>query len=205
MDQPSRRRLTKTLIAGKALEIIDEDGLVGLSMRRLGAALGVEGMAVYRYYPEKEAILDQVVDLVMGDLWFPDAGLSWHENLRLVARTLRERALSHPNALPLVAARRLHTPLLDKVLTAAIDDMCVQGLELDAARSIVNALMSFVLGHCWLEVGAFVGEMPDTGGLTRAPVFAPDPLLTSDWTHPRTLQFEQGLEFLLGGAKRQRK
>ena len=68
MAPVNREPLGRVRIVTAALGVIDREGLVGLSMRRLGAELGVEGMALYRHYPQKEAILDQVVELVLSDL-----------------------------------------------------------------------------------------------------------------------------------------
>ena len=53
----SRAPLTRSRIAEAALAIVDRDGLDALSMRRLGAELGVEGMAIYRHFPNKAAVL----------------------------------------------------------------------------------------------------------------------------------------------------
>lgn len=49
--------LTVERICAAALAIIDEEGLPALNMRRLGASLGVDAMALYRHLPNKQAIL----------------------------------------------------------------------------------------------------------------------------------------------------
>jgi len=50
-----RAGLDQRRILGAAVQFIDEYGLRELTMRRLGAYLGVEGMALYRYVPGREA------------------------------------------------------------------------------------------------------------------------------------------------------
>lgn len=199
----NREPLDRARIAAAALGIIDWEGLVGLSMRRLGAELGVEGMALYRHYPQKEAILDQVVELVLSDLKYPEAERGrWQEHLRLVSRGLRERVLAHPNAMPLVAARWLSTSALAGVWTQAIAEMQSSSVSPADAHALVRAVMSFVLGYCWIEVGAFVGDMPDEGGLTRKPISIEESQAWSGFSQeePRSQQFEKGLDFLLSGA-----
>ncbi|WP_236794210.1 TetR/AcrR family transcriptional regulator [Amycolatopsis sp. GM8] len=47
-----------------ALRLIDADGLPGLTMRRLAAETGMTAMAVYRYFPDKRAVLDAVTGLI---------------------------------------------------------------------------------------------------------------------------------------------
>ena len=60
--------LTRERICAVALAIIDDEGLPALNMRRLGAGLGVDAMALCRHLPIKQAILDGVVDLVLDEL-----------------------------------------------------------------------------------------------------------------------------------------
>src|SRR5260221_11987060 len=67
----SRAPLTRSRIAEAALAIVDRDGLDALSMRRLGAELGVEGMAIYRHFPNKAAVLAGVVDALLSELVIP--------------------------------------------------------------------------------------------------------------------------------------
>ena len=60
----ARPSLTPEGIVQAALKIMDEDGYKSLSMRRLGAKLNVDPMAVYYHFPNKLALLDGVVELV---------------------------------------------------------------------------------------------------------------------------------------------
>jgi AcrR family transcriptional regulator len=200
LEKRGHKKLNRAMIAGAALEIIDREGLPGLSMRHLGNSLGVEGMALYRHFPEKEAILDQVVEMVLEGLVLPATGQGWHESLRAVASSLRERLLLHPNAMPLVAARWLHTPVLRNLAKAAVDDVTLAGFDQGSAYSVVHAIMSFVLGHSWLGVGGYVGEIPETGGLTRKPVAPVVPGLADGRQEAERLEFERGLDFLLKGV-----
>ena len=191
-------RLNRRRIAEAALEIVDRDGLPGLSMRRIGAELNVEAMALYRYYPQKDAILTEVVDLVIGQPVYRRGG-DWQSDLRLLSLELRARVLAHPNAMPLVAAQWLRAPALQSVIQEARAEVERAGID---AEAFLHALMSFVLGYSWLEVGAFVGSMPDEGGLTRRSV-SPDQLPAGRSARDRAIvseQFLAELEFLLAGA-----
>jgi AcrR family transcriptional regulator len=58
--------LDRERIARAALALIDDQGIDQLSMRRLGAALGVEAMALYHYFRNKAELLDGVLDLVLA-------------------------------------------------------------------------------------------------------------------------------------------
>lgn len=94
----SRRRIVET-----ALRLIDERGLDALSMRVLGAELGVEAMALYRHVADKGALLDGVVELLLEELGQdvrPEG--DWRDVMGDFGRGFRALALAHPNAFPLV-------------------------------------------------------------------------------------------------------
>ena len=58
--------LARERIVAAAMKIIDAEGLDALSMRRLGAELGVNPMAAYHYVPNKAALYDLVLEAVMA-------------------------------------------------------------------------------------------------------------------------------------------
>lgn len=64
----ARGSLTRELVLAQAVDYIDRHGLRALTMRRLAAELGVEAMALYRYVPGREALLDLVVETVVDEL-----------------------------------------------------------------------------------------------------------------------------------------
>lgn len=103
--------LSHAVISTAALALIDRDGIEAFSMRKLGAELGCEGMALYWYYPSKDEILDAVVDRMMTEVAAALDGNSsdWVATLREVARAYRRVAHAHPRAFPLAATRRFST------------------------------------------------------------------------------------------------
>jgi AcrR family transcriptional regulator len=88
-----------------ALAYLDEHGLPALSMRKLGARLGVEAMTLYHYVPNKDALLDGLVDRVMevalGGLGEPAPG-DWTPWMRQFAHSLRAAGLSLGRAMDVV-------------------------------------------------------------------------------------------------------
>ena len=66
---PGRRQLGRDQILREAVHLIDTEGRERLTMRRLGGELGVEAMALYRYIPGREQLLDGVVEYVMNELY----------------------------------------------------------------------------------------------------------------------------------------
>ena len=100
--EPEPRRGPKpSLSAGTvgraALDIADAEGLAALSMRALGARLGVAAMAIYRYVPNKEVLLELLLEAAYAQL--PDdlhAGSRWQARLRRVAMDAWNLYQAHP-------------------------------------------------------------------------------------------------------------
>ncbi len=199
-----------------AIEFIDEDGLPGLTMRRLGERLDVEAMSLYRYVPGKEDLLDAVVEtliLSMGEdgdvIRAPQDG--WQDFLQRLAHGIRRLALAHPKVFPLVASRPPEAPWLRPPLRSIewvelfLDGLVSEGFTDEAAVAGYRAFSSFLLGHLLLEVathGADVGPLdvledgsPDYADLSDAPtVCRLRPALSEDRA---AVEFEESLENLL--------
>ena len=105
-EPPSARTpLGRDRILKTAVRFIDDKGLRELTMRRLGAELGVEAMSLYRYVPGREALLDGVVETVIAEMYDdPDVVTvprdGWQDFLQRLAHGVRRVALTHPAAFP---------------------------------------------------------------------------------------------------------
>lgn len=103
--------VTRAAVLSAALEIVDRDGVEGLSMRRLAEAVGRDPMVIYRHVPNKAAVIDGVAEVVFTELSVDAAASDWVAEVRRVAREFRRVALAHPRAVPLLVTRPLATPL----------------------------------------------------------------------------------------------
>ncbi|HEY6621877.1 MAG TPA: TetR/AcrR family transcriptional regulator [Steroidobacteraceae bacterium] len=59
---------TKERIAATALHILECEGAEAVSMRRIATAVGITPMAIYHYFPNREALLRSIVDDEFGAL-----------------------------------------------------------------------------------------------------------------------------------------
>ncbi|AJT65160.1 hypothetical protein T261_3492 [Streptomyces lydicus] len=160
-----RAGLSRAQVLDAALDLVDREGLRGLSMRRLGGALGVEAMTLYHYVPHKEALLDGLVERVFAEALPPSAeGAPWQEQLRGYAAELREALLRHPGVLPLVVTRPMVTPAGLDAVERGLGALTAAGFPLGRALDALNALSLFVVGHTAGEVG--IGQDADPEGHT---------------------------------------
>lgn len=149
-DQPAqpRTQLTRERIVNAALALVDREGLSALSMRRLGADLGVDPMATYHYVPNKDALLDAIVEAVMADidLAVDDPCAPPEERIMTAAREYRDVMLAHANALPIVLSRGPRTPGAMRPVELLIGILRDAGLSPTQAMAGMNAIAATVRG-----------------------------------------------------------
>lgn len=154
------RGLTRQLIVESALEMIDQTGAHGLSMRSLAQQLNVEAMSLYRYVHGKEDLLEGVVALLMSDLTSTlqtKTGEHWQAFLQSVAHEVRRIASEHPMAFPLVATRHPAAPWLRpplrsiEVVNTFLTALISQGFTDAQAVGAYRSFSSFLLGQLLLE------------------------------------------------------
>lgn len=217
-DEPApsaRVPLSRDRIVSAALDFIDANGLPGLTMRRLGEQLGVEAMALYRYVPSKEELLDAVVESLVSDVRSDEVVLDapedgWQDFLQRLAHGVRRMALAHPKAFPLVASRPAEAPWLRPPLRSLewvetfLAGLIAEGFSDDAAVEGYRAYTSFLLGHLLLEVavhGADVGPLDVLDDQTGEPGTSQYPAvarLRDRLSEDRSaVEFEEALEALL--------
>src|SRR5580700_6076196 len=73
--------LRKTDVVDGALKFLDVEGLDGLTMRKLGATLNVQGGALYRHFPNKSALLAAMADKLVEGVGDPLPDAPWHEQI----------------------------------------------------------------------------------------------------------------------------
>ncbi|GAB2578523.1 TetR/AcrR family transcriptional regulator C-terminal domain-containing protein [Kribbella endophytica] len=139
--------LTREAVLRAAVVLADREGLKALSMRRLGAELGVEAMTLYHHLPSKDALLDGLVEQLVAGVTAPQFESSWQEGLRGYAVGLRSALLAHPNLVPLIASRPAVTAQNLQVMEAALQGLAVAGLEPADALDVLYAVSGFVVGQ----------------------------------------------------------
>jgi AcrR family transcriptional regulator len=103
-------RLSRDQVVATARELAATEGLEKLSMRRLATALGVMPNALYTYLPDKGAILDAVLDDLLGDVARPRKGVTWRTGLVSLMSSYRKLLLKQPGLVALTVSRPMYGP-----------------------------------------------------------------------------------------------
>ncbi|HEY0279436.1 MAG TPA: TetR/AcrR family transcriptional regulator C-terminal domain-containing protein [Solirubrobacterales bacterium] len=134
-------------VVNGALKLLDQDGLEGLTMRKLGVALGVHAGALYRHYPSKEALLDAMAEKLVEGVADPPPDGPWDQRLMVLANRFRDALLSHRDGARVFAGTFVSSPNTNAIGVAAVDALVSAGLSAERAGWITYAGMYYVLGH----------------------------------------------------------
>ena len=144
--------LSKERIFQTAIDVADREGLQGLTMRRLGAELGVEAMAVYKHVSGKDDILDGMVELVVSLIETPGHGMDWRDAMRRRARSARDVLSHHSWAIGLLDSRRSMGPNQLRYVDSILGSLRSAGFSIDDAAHAFSLLDSYVYGHVVQEM-----------------------------------------------------
>jgi AcrR family transcriptional regulator len=105
-DGELRRTLTRERVVAEALTLIAQEGVEALTMRTLGARLGVVPGALYRHVRGKEQLQDLIVDGVLAEVDCEvNHALPWTEQIKVLAHRLRKVLGDHPGVAGLLKTR----------------------------------------------------------------------------------------------------
>jgi len=165
--------LDRRRIARVALALIDELGIEHLSMRKLGAVLGVEAMALYHYFRNKAELLDGILDIVLEDVasrLTPEGAPL--ERVRRTFDALRGIAVEHPHAFLSMVSRRFSTQTSLKFYEQLLQAMHDAGLTPEQSARYYRLMANFTAGAGIAEVGSRARQ-PDAS-----------PIILEDFNYP---------------------
>jgi AcrR family transcriptional regulator len=210
---PHRRvPLTRERVLQTAVQLADQGGIASVSMRRLGQQLGVEAMAFYHHFANKDEVLDGIVDVVFGEIDLPVAGGDWKTSMRQRAISVRDALTRHRWAVGLMESRRNPGPANLRHHDAVIGSLLGGGFPLDMAGRASFLLDSYVYGFALTKMSLpfRIEEEVEAVRKTNQPLpVSQYPNLVefisdhaSDPGHDYGGDFEYGLDLILDGLER---
>jgi AcrR family transcriptional regulator len=148
----SRAPLTRERVLRAAITIVDKSGLESLSMRKVGEAVGVEAMSLYRHVTNRDDILDGIVDLVVSEIEVPGKGAEWKIAMRQRAISAHHVLLRHPWAAALIESRANITAARLRYADTILGIMRQAGFSIAIAYRAFLALDSYIYGFTLQEV-----------------------------------------------------
>ena len=143
-----RAGLSREQVLAAARRIADAEGVDRLTMRRLAAELGVMPNALYTYVPDKEALLDALLDDLLADVDPGDPGAEedWRDGLVRVMDASRRLLLAHPQLAPVFLARPALGPNAARLGEITLALLRRGGVEGERAVEALRVLLIYSLG-----------------------------------------------------------
>ncbi|MFI8101190.1 TetR/AcrR family transcriptional regulator [Streptomyces sp. NPDC086023] len=183
--EPRRGRrpaFSREAITAAAVDLADAEGLEAVSMRKVAAQVGAGVMSLYSYAPDKEALLNLMVDHVSGEL--PASGTltgDWRADLKAVAHLQRALMLRHRWLPAALATPRVPGPNALAFLEHVLAALRPTGLDGAAKLEVFAQLTGFVAGHVGHEIAqAAAAQSPGQAALEARYLAA----VAADGRHP---------------------
>jgi AcrR family transcriptional regulator len=213
----ARRRtpLTRERVLQAAVRRADEGGIESLSMRKLGQELGVEAMALYHHFANKDDLVDSMVDLVFGEIELPPTGGDWPTAMRQRAIAVRDALQRHRWAIGLMESRRRPGPANLRHHDAVIGNLRAGGFDIAMAAHAYSLLDSYIYGFALTKMNLPFETSDDVAEVAQS-MLEPFPadeypymveILTDHVMKPGYDygdEFEYGLDLILNGLERVR-
>jgi AcrR family transcriptional regulator len=216
-QRTSSRRTSLSLdaVVAAAIDVLDESGVAGLTMRRVADRLDTGAASLYAYVSGRDELLELVFDELIGRVPLPDPDPAiWRDQLRQMLRDLREILSSHRDAALAGLGRIVTSPralagsetlvavmraggLSDKAVALGLDQLTlyVCACAFEAGLFDHSGMTSAEVAQYFAEVHAFYGALPTD----RFPVLSSvAPSMAGYDEHAR---FEFGLDVLIAGLE----
>lgn len=152
-QKPRRHHhLSRESIARAALRLVDEEGSEALTLRRLAARLGVGATNLYTYHADRDAIVSDVVALLLSEVDLEmQRGTTWEECVLQVGHSLRAMALRHPRAFTFVAGTSYGDWPLEEHGRRVDALLLERGVPAESLPTLASLLDSYATGFLSLE------------------------------------------------------
>jgi AcrR family transcriptional regulator len=208
-----RPRLTRERVLETAVARADAGGLEALSMRKLGQELGVEAMALYHHFANKDALVDAMVDVVFSEIDMPEAGPDWRAAMRRRAISVRDALLRHRWAIGLMESRRTPGAANLRHHDAVIGSLRSGGFDIAMAAHAYSLLDSYIYGFALTKMNLPFQASEEVGEVAQTML---EPFPAGEYPHLLEIladhvmkpgydygdEFEYGLDLILDGLER---
>ena len=133
-------------IVEAAIRLLDEVGLVGLSMRRLAEQLGIQAATLYWYIRDKQELLGLLAETICAEVQPPDPTAPWRIRVEALMREYRRVLLAHRDAAHILAATLPAGPHRLRLVDQSLGAVLAAGFEGWAASRAGRLLVDYTTG-----------------------------------------------------------
>jgi AcrR family transcriptional regulator len=149
----TRTHLSKERVLRTAVALADRHGIEWLSMRKLADELGAGAMSLYYYVPNKEELIDGMVDIVFSEIEPPPLGVDWKTAMRRRAHSTREVLNRHRWAVGLMEGRANPGPASARMHEAVLGCLRRAGFSIETTIQAMSVQDAYIYGFALQEKG----------------------------------------------------
>jgi AcrR family transcriptional regulator len=160
--------LSKERVLRTALELADRHGIEWLSMRKLADELGAAAMSLYYYVPNKEELIDGMVELVFSEIEPPPLGIDWKAAMRRRAHSTRAVLNRHRWAVGLMEGRMNPGPAGIALREAILGCLRQAGFSIEMTIQAYSVQDAYIYGFALQEKGLPFESAEESTGVAEA-------------------------------------
>ena len=149
--------LSRDRILQCALAVADRDGLDATSLRRVATELSVHVTSLYNHVPTKEALLDGVVEELLGSAALPLGDVTWQEWVRVFVDEIAALAKTHPGSFAVLLRRPVQGARATATFESGLAAFQRAGLADRECFAAVKSVALSVVGCCMEQAYAGAG------------------------------------------------
>jgi AcrR family transcriptional regulator len=217
VGQTEPTKLSRELVLETAVAYADRHGLDALSMRKLADELGAGAMSLYHYVPNKDDLLDGMVDLVFAEIERPSPDGDWREAMRRRAVSTLEALGRHRWAVGRMEGRGTHGPANLALHDAVLGCLRAAGFSLEDTVHAYSVQDAYIYGFALQQRDMNPETAEDFAASAQSQMVAYKDLL-ADFPHlvevvgghvakagyDYAMEFLFGLDLILDGLERLR-
>jgi TetR/AcrR family transcriptional regulator, tetracycline repressor protein len=139
-------RIDRTQIVEAALELLDREGLAGVTTRKVAERLGVKSSSLYWHFRDREELLDLLSDRIVADARWPAPTLGWREQVEALMTEYLRCLLAHRDAARVAAGRAPTGPHRLRGAETMLTALTAAGLSDKEAVDATLVLTTYVVG-----------------------------------------------------------
>jgi len=197
------RRLDQAQIVDAALELLDRDGLAGVTTRKLAEKLGIKSPSLYWHIRDREQLMDLLADRIVADAHWPPASAGWRKQIDTLMREYLRCLLAHRDAARVAAGRPPTGPNRLRGAETLVSSLLAAGLSeresIDAGLVLTTYVVGFALEQQAAAESSAAESPPDEGFRKAYPTLAR--LANQVATGTTARRFGEGLRLILDGIE----
>jgi AcrR family transcriptional regulator len=155
-------------VVDAAIRLADAEGAAAVSMRRIATEIGAGAMSLYTYVPDKDRLLDLMVDQVGAETEKITITGDWRTDLMALAAAQRTLMLAHPWLPAVLPNRRLTGRNMLGYLEQGLAALAPTGLDGPTKMELIALITGFVASYTTNELAAATPTADQVALITSA-------------------------------------